>query len=112
MRHDRIGAAGELIVMNRNSILAMRNPAFSFVVWNGQDATGDLTPPRDLQWKFTTRGQFSPLVINIAASTTAVSPQSMHFIDSLGQLALVDGASQGLILIDLNTVTLAHTPYF
>ncbi len=105
----------------RNSLLAMRNPAFSFVVWNGigtrKDDRGnaipaDITPVRDLLWKFTTRGQFSPLVINIASSTTAVSPQSMHFIDSLGQLALVDGASQGLVLIDLNTVTLAHTPFF
>jgi hypothetical protein len=36
----------------------------------------------------------------------------MLFIDSLGQLALVDGSSQGLVLIDLNTVTLAHTPFF
>jgi hypothetical protein len=118
-------ASAKLTAPGRNSILAMRNPSFSFVVWNGvatipdpSDATHtktikvDQTPIRDLQWKFTTRGQFSPLVINIASSTTAVSPQSMRFIDSLGQLALVDGASQGLVLIDLNTVTLAHTPFF
>ncbi len=98
---------------DRNSVLALRNPAFSFVVWNGVDDKGaGLFPVRDLQWKFTTRGQFAPLVINIASSTSAVSPQSMHFIDSLGQLALVDGASQGLVLIDLNAVGLAHTPYF
>ena len=94
----------------RNSILAMRNPMFSFVMWNGS-APGRL-PQRDMQWKFSTRGQFSPLVVNIASTTTAVSPQSMLFIDSLGQLALVDGSSQGLVLIDLNTVALAHTPYF
>ncbi len=114
---------GDIAAPGRNSLLAMRNPAFSFVVWNGVAQvpkpkepkvliTVDQTPVRDLQWKFTTRGQFSPLVINTASSTTAVSPQSMRFIDSLGQLALVDGASQGLILIDLNTVTLAHTPFF
>jgi hypothetical protein len=48
----------------------------------------------------------------LAAGTTAVSPQSMRFIDSLGQLAVVDGASQGLVLIDLGSVGLAHTPYF
>jgi hypothetical protein len=96
----------------RNSPLAMRNPSFSFVVWNGEDGKATVVPDRDLQWKFTTRGQFSPLVVNIASATTAVAPQSMRFIDSLGQLALVDGASQGLVLIDLNTVTLAHTPFF
>jgi hypothetical protein len=111
---------GTITAPGRNSLLAMRNPAFSFVVWNGQTTATvnnqqvkvDAPPVRDLQWKFSTRGQFSPLVINTASSTTAVSPQSMRFIDSLGQLALVDGASQGLILIDLNTVTLAHTPFF
>jgi hypothetical protein len=117
-----VKGAPAITAPGRNSLLAMRNPAFSFVVWNGVDSSGanknpptapvDVTPLRDLQWKFTTRGQFSPMVVNIASSTTAVSPQSMRFIDSLGQLALVDGASQGLVLIDLNTVTLAHTPFF
>ena len=36
----------------------------------------------------------------------------MKFIDSLGQLAVVDGAQQGLVLIDLNTIGFAHNPYF
>jgi hypothetical protein len=95
----------------------MRNPLFSFTVWNGQtvDTAGnvsDQTPTRDMVWKFSTRGQFSALSVNIAATTTAVAPQSMRFIDSLGQLAVVDGSSQGLVLIDLNTVGPAHAPYF
>ncbi len=97
---------------SRNSVLAMRNPAFSFVIWNGRNENEDAPPQRDLQWKFVTRGQFQSLTVNIAATTTAVSPQSMRFIESLGQLALVDGASQGLVLIDLQTVSLAHTPFF
>ena len=29
-----------------------------------------------------------------------------------GQLAIVDGAQQGLIMIDLNTMGFAHAPYF
>ena len=36
----------------------------------------------------------------------------MKFIDSLGQLAVIDGASQGLILINLDTIAEAHAPYF
>jgi hypothetical protein len=36
----------------------------------------------------------------------------MRFIESFGQLAIVDGESQGLVLIDLNTLGLAHTPYY
>jgi hypothetical protein len=64
-------------------------------------------------WRFTTRGSLSPLIINIttttASSTTAVSPQSMRFIGSLGQLAVVDGSAQGLVLIDLTNVVITHT---
>jgi hypothetical protein len=36
----------------------------------------------------------------------------MRFIDSLGQLAVVDGAQQGIVLIDINTLQFAHNPYF
>jgi len=104
---------------DRNSPLAVRNPMFSFVVWSGSAATlaqskfsGHTSSQRDMTWKLSTRGQFAPLQILLQATTTAVAPQSMRFIDSLGQLAVVDGASQGLVLIDLNSVGLAHPPYF
>lgn len=96
----------------RDSPLAMRNPAFSFFVQNGQKDSKDVLPTRDTVWVFQTRGQFQPLVVNLAATTTAVNPQSMRFIESLGQIAVVDGASQGLVLIDLAGVTIARAPYF
>lgn len=96
----------------RDSPLAMRNPSLSFFVQNGQKETKDVLPTRDTSWRFQTRGQFQPLVINLAASTTAVNPQSMRFIETLGQIAVVDGASQGLVLIDLAGVTVARAPYF
>ena len=106
---------------DRNSPVAMRNPMFAFVVWGGAappkpsstvPAPGYTTTQRDYQWKFSTRGQFAPLTVNIGGNTTQVAPQSMLFIESLGQLAVVDGASQGLVLIDLNTVAFAHSPFF
>jgi hypothetical protein len=100
----------------RDSPLAMRNPSFSFFVQNGQNQqagqVADVVPLRDTAWTFQTRGQFQPLVINLASTTTAVNPQSMRFIESLGQIAVVDGASQGLVLIDLAGVTIARAPYF
>jgi len=120
----------KVVVPDRNSPLAMRNPMFSFMLWNGAvvDTAGKAvdekgkflydvtvssdTPARDLVWRFTTRGQFTPQIINLAATTTAVSPQSMRFIDSLQQVAVVDGSSQGLVLIDLDAVATAHAPYF
>ncbi len=96
----------------RDSPLAMRNPSFSFFIQNGVRNGADLVPARDTLWRFVTRGQFQALVINLAAQTTAVNPQSMRFIESLGQIAVVDGASQGLVLIDLAGVTVARAPYF
>lgn len=96
----------------RDSPLAVRNPSFSFFVQNGQLDGADLVPTRDTSWRFQTRGQFAPLLVNLAATTTSVNPQSMRFIETLGQMAVVDGASQGLVLIDLGGVTIARAPYF
>lgn len=100
----------------RNSPLAMRNPMFAFAIWNGvEPGPGgfvDVPPSRDLEWRFATRGQFVPLVVNLAASSAAVSPQSMRYVGPLGQLAVVDGISQGLVLIDLRTFQPARDPYF
>ncbi len=108
--------------IGRNDPAAMRNPMFSFYIVNGYlknapaqaptPAFTDLLPLRDAQWRFTTRGQFQPLFVNLASTTTAVSPQSMRFIDSLGQVAIVDGESQGLMLVDLNVLALSHSPYY
>ena len=52
-----------------------------------------------------------PLVVSYMYRPWYLNPL-MRFIDALGQLAVIDGASQGLILIDLNTIQEAHTPYF
>ena len=102
--------------LDRNSPLAMRNPMFSFVMWSGCTplvANDHTETARDMQWRFSMRGGFSPLTVSITqGTTTAVSPQSMRFIDSLGQLAVVDGSPQGLVLIDLNSLAFAHNPYF
>jgi hypothetical protein len=102
--------------LDRNSVLAMRNPMFSFIVWSGCTplVSNDHTETaRDLVWKFSMRGGFAPVTVSISQnSSTAVLPQSMRFIDSLGQLAVVDGAQQGLVLIDLNTLQFAHSPYY
>jgi hypothetical protein len=113
---------------DRNSPLAMRNPMFSYVTFNGSALPGTLdagvlegdagaggvieaVPPRDDVWKFSTRGQFTPYVINIASSSSSVSPQSMVFVEPMGQLAVIDGSALGLIMIDLNAMAEAHTPY-
>jgi hypothetical protein len=105
--------------IDRDSLLAFRNPMFSFLVWNGQSppqsgstACTDVSPTRDMSWRFHVAGQFTPYTINLSAGTPGLSPQSMKFIDSVQQLAIVDGESQGLILLSLDTVSEAHAPYF
>jgi hypothetical protein len=105
------------VAVDRSSPLAMRNPMVSFVVWSGcgpYAGFGDHTiSARDFAWRFSMRGGFSPMTISLTGGTVrSVSPQSMRFIDALGQLAVVDGELQGLVLIDLNTLGFAHSPYF
>ena len=111
---------------DRDSPLAFRNPMFSFVMWSACSGTthstadagvavagfGDHTlATRDLSWRFSIRGSDPPLTVSIitAANGTASSPQSMRFIPPIGQLAVVDGEAQGLVLIDLNLVTVVHS---
>lgn len=101
----------------RNDATAMRNPMFSFYM---QPATGPTTScdthtlvQRDYQWQFTMAGGFQPITIQLNGGTNAgVSPQSMKFIEPFGQMAVVDGSQQGLVIIDLNTLGFAHSPYY
>ena len=65
-----------------------------------------------MTYSFTTRGQFRTLTVTLGGASISVNPQSMRYVDSLGQMAVVDGASQGLVLIDLQAVTVARAPYF
>lgn len=109
-RAPAIPGTGANIAPDRNSPIALRTPMFSFWMLNGfASATA---PTRDTTYTFRTRGQFTPLTVNVAANTFQVNPQSMRFIETLGQIAVVDAASQGLVLIDLGGVAVARAPYF
>jgi hypothetical protein len=101
----------------RDSILAMRNPMFSYVTWSGcgmpTTVFDHTTTVRDDFWRFAISGSFVPLTVSLTQGTNVpVSPQSMLFISPLQQLAVVDGAQQGLVVIDLNSLGFAHAPYF
>jgi hypothetical protein len=113
--------------IERTDILAMRNPMFSYGMWggcaplateNGPDGgviamLAHTSTARDLNWHFSLRGGFQPLTIQLGGGTLLpISPQSMAFAPAFQQLAIVDGSYQGLILIDLSSLTFAHTPYF
>ena len=103
---------------NRNSPFAMRNAALSY--WlptpavSGTDANSFFTVSlRDFVWQFQTRGQYQPLGISLTGTTTAVVPRSSMFLPPLGAIAVVDGAAEGLFIIDLNTLLIADgSPFF
>jgi hypothetical protein len=115
--------------IERSSPLAFRNPMFSFVMWQGCnpldaidaggspdcESTGDHTSTqRDRSWRFSMRGGFSPLTLSIgAANVVPVVPQSMRPVPVFQQLAIVDGAQQGLVLFDLHSLQMIpHGPYY
>jgi hypothetical protein len=96
----------------RNSALALRNPMFSFVMWNGVSGSSDLEPASGTYYTFSTRGGFTAYTSNLAATTTVVNPRGMRYIEPLGQMVIVDGASQGLVLFDLRTLALSNTAFY
>jgi hypothetical protein len=121
--------AGAAPAPDRDSPLAMRNPTFAFFIehpflpdpeysplqpFDGGTPLVAARPPRDFAWQFSLQGQLTAQSINLAATNSSVSPQSMLFIPSLGQLAIVDGSQsgQGLILVDLNSVTVTGNSYY
>jgi hypothetical protein len=132
---------GSFVPPDRNSPLAMRNPMFAYYVTHALGPNPALAPndpnypatcsilsptvpdggpppcivqrvPRDLSWEFSTSTGFTNQLVNLASGGTQLIPQSMLFIPSLGQLAVVDGAQEGLVLIDLGTVAVTGSPFF
>jgi hypothetical protein len=123
--------------LDRNSALAMRNPMFAYFITHPVGPAPDLSPSnpmyptncttvttgsnplcvtqrvtRDLSWEFNTINAFTNQFVNLAATGTQLDPQSMLFIPSLGQMAVVDGAQEGLVIIDLGTIAVSGSPYF
>jgi hypothetical protein len=100
----------------RTSALALQNPFFSYVTWMGCALPGSpfdhTITPRDDTWRFQIAGGFTPLTISLTSNSVVdISPQSTRYIQPLGWLAVVDGQSQGLELIDLNAVGVVHAYY-
>ncbi|MGH7436378.1 MAG: hypothetical protein ACRENE_11955, partial [Polyangiaceae bacterium] len=103
--------------IDRNSVLALRNPFFSYVTWmacvvpaSPYDHTVTL---RDDAWHFQLAGGFSPLTTSLTSNTILdISPQSMRYIQPLGWMAVIDGQSQGLQIIDLDNPASVARTYF
>jgi hypothetical protein len=85
-----------------------KNPFFETLIVGTPPETKDKIyslAARDTSFQFTTNGSFSPLYSTISTDGSQVLPQSATFLPTTGQIAVTDGASQGLILINTGTVS-------
>jgi len=93
---------------------AFINQSLRFAVVDGKgtqpgfvlaDKTKDENRPlRDTQFRVTTTGAFIPLTITLLSDTRDIAPVGITFIQPTGELAITDGALQGLLTISLANV--------
>ncbi len=77
-----------------------------FAVYRGSEPS-----ERDTSFTWTTTGGFSPLFADLTSQTSSVLPLSMVFVPQIGQLAVADGAAEGLALVSLDSVAVSHLYY-
>jgi hypothetical protein len=89
---------------------AFLNPMFRFAVQDTPSADlKDLPPRRGLQFRFTTIGSFTPLLVDLSTdSKTLIIPVGMAYLPSTGDLAITDGSINGLILVNLSSVAVTR----
>jgi hypothetical protein len=89
-------------IRDDNATYAFINPMFRFAVVAGDDKS-----QRDSQFVFTTQGSFSPLLINLATDTkTLIQPVGISVVPiQAAEVAVTDGAINGLTLVSLSSVT-------
>lgn len=93
------------------------DPSFK-CVFNGLTARfalyrGRTASVTDQAFTWQTTGGFSPLTMSLSALSTTVAPQSIQYVSEVEQLAVVDGASQGLSLFSLDTFNVVKpSPFY
>jgi hypothetical protein len=69
-----------------------------FAVYRGRRPSA-----RGAEFSWNTSGGFAPLEMSLVSLSSVVAPQSIQYLSQPEQLAVVDGASQGLSLLSLDT---------
>ncbi|MDI1475682.1 hypothetical protein [Polyangium sp. y55x31] len=118
--NGRVRAAPHGEVVKDGDILAFINPFFRMAIndpapgsefdANPNSATIN-GPPRDTFFQFATQGNFRPLLLNLASSTTEIQPQAVTFVPSTGELAITDGSLEGLILLSASRLDITRQYY-
>jgi hypothetical protein len=80
-----------------------QNLTHRFAVYRGTEPS-----KRDMVFDWNVTGGFIPLTASLASQSRAVSPQSIVFVPQIGQLAVADGAAEGLVMISLDSVNVSR----
>jgi hypothetical protein len=74
---------------------------------------GRVASVRDASFSWQTTGGFLPLTMSLTSISTVVAPQSIQFLQQPEEMAVVDGASQGLSLFSLDTFAIVRpSPFY
>lgn len=106
----KIGFDPEAVVCNQsvggvgpNDPCVLENLTQRFAVYRGFAES-----ERDMTFSWQVTGGFVPLSASLRVQSSAVSPISMQFVPQLGQLAVTDGSTQGLLLVSLTSVRVSR----
>jgi hypothetical protein len=81
--------------------LAFHNPFFRFAINAGASV-------RDMQFRFSTGGEFTPLTLSIAVNDPDVQPTNARYLPNTGELVVSDGSLEGIVLVDLNALAVTN----
>ncbi|MEO7328340.1 MAG: hypothetical protein ABI193_07165, partial [Minicystis sp.] len=100
----------EIVKVHDREAGAFINPMFRFAVQDKASTTpADVASRRDLQFRFTTIGSFTPLLVDLSSDAkTLIAPVGMTYLPSTGDLAVTDGSINGLILVNLSSVAVTR----
>jgi hypothetical protein len=84
---------------------AFMNPMFRFSIHAGTDPT-----QRDMAFRFTTSGSFTPMLLALTADATQlIAPKSIAYIPSTSEIAITDGSFNGLIMVSLQSAAYSRS---
>ncbi len=123
---DDVRKNGRVLSVKHGEILrdgdkrAFINPFFRFAIneaENGNpfdgnpDSPDDNAPKRNTFFQFNTQGTFRPLLVNLAATTAEIQPQSIGFVPATNEVVIVDGSLEGLILLNSGSLDKSRQYY-
>jgi hypothetical protein len=77
----------------------------------GKIKIADNAPVRGTFFQFNTQGSFKPLLVNLASTTTEIQPQSIGFVPATGEVYIVDGSLEGIILLNASRLDITRRYY-